>query len=84
MDKPTTQTLEVIKAMLRPQDRHRLRPDGLLEPLMPPLHFCGGLEAPYLVGRISPDSTRSAAPEARVGSLKVAEAEIQIRQPIVR
>ena len=44
-----------IKAMLRPQVRHRLRPDGLLEPELPPLHVCGGLEAPYLIAPVSPD-----------------------------
>jgi len=55
MDKLRTQALENLKAMLRPQDRRRLRPDGLLEPQSPPLHLCGGLEAPYLVGRATLD-----------------------------
>jgi len=40
---------EKLKARVRPEDRHRLRPDGLLEPDLPPMHLCGGLEAPYLL-----------------------------------
>lgn len=41
--------LENLRAKLRPQDRHRLRPDGMVEPELPPLHLCGGLEAPYVL-----------------------------------
>lgn len=46
---PTPTELEAIRNRLRLEDRHRLRPDGLMNPALPPLHLCGGLEAPYLV-----------------------------------
>ena len=48
--------LESLRARLRPQDRDRLRPDGLLEPVLPPWTLCGGLESPYLIAPASPDS----------------------------
>ncbi len=55
-----------IKALLRPQDRHRLRPDGLLEPDLPPLHVCGGLEAPYLTAPASSDRDSLPTSDAQI------------------
>jgi hypothetical protein len=46
--------LETLAQRLRPEDRERLRPDGALEPKLPPMCLCGGLEAPYLVAPASP------------------------------
>jgi hypothetical protein len=49
MEGLTRQQLETLAQRLRPEDRERLRPDGALEPKLPPMCLCGGLEAPYLV-----------------------------------
>ena len=57
MDKALTpEELEQLRARLSPDQAARLRPDGLLEPVMRPLHLCGGLETPYLTIPASPDS----------------------------
>ena len=57
MDKALTpEELEQLRARLSPEQAARLRPDGLLEPVMRPLHLCGGLEKPYLTTRESLDS----------------------------
>ena len=80
--------LEALRARLRPEDRDRLRPDGLLEPVLPPLTLCGGLEAPYLLGhasllrtvqkpavKLSPKTVamlRDATPEQREQAIKIA------------
>lgn len=55
MNDLTPVEFEKLKARMRPQDRHRLRPDGMMEPELPPLHLCGGLLAPYLTEEGSPD-----------------------------
>ena len=58
--------LERLKKRLRPQDLHRLRPDGLLNPDLPDMCLCGGLESPYLVGQASP--ALAAVAHASVGA----------------
>jgi hypothetical protein len=57
----TPEQLETLAQRLRPEDRERLRPDGLLNPKLPPMSLCGGLEAPYLMGPASPPSELSAS-----------------------
>lgn len=44
---------------MRPEDRDRLRPDGLMDPDLPPLTVCGGVAQPYLVGESPFDPTSS-------------------------
>ena len=44
---------------LCPEDRDRLRPDGLLEPALPLLTLCGGLESPYLASERNSTLTES-------------------------
>ena len=47
---PSPDELARIRARLQPEERHRLRPDGLMEPSLPPMTLCGGLQRPYLCG----------------------------------
>jgi hypothetical protein len=61
MEGLTRQQFETLAQRLRPEDRERLRPDGALEPKLPPMCLCGGLEAPYLVGPASPPSESPAS-----------------------
>ena len=49
-------------ASLRPQDLALLRTDGLVEPRLPPMTMCGGLQAPYRV-------THASAPSALLPTL---------------
>jgi len=44
---------ESLADRLRPEDRARLRPDGLLNPVLPPMTLCGGVESPYLIDHAS-------------------------------
>ena len=57
MDTPelTQSQSESLVARLGPEDQARLRPDGLLNPVLPPMTLCGGLESPYLIGNASLD-----------------------------
>ena len=55
----TSDELEALRARLPEKDRHRLRPDGLMEPELPPNVLCGGMEAPYLSD--APESQPSAS-----------------------
>ena len=70
----TPTQLASLKAQMAPQDRARLRPDGLLEPVLPPLTACGGLTVPYLLrstrGLASPMA--SSAPSSAAAVIQAA------------
>ncbi len=53
----TKEALEALRASLPEKDRHRLRQDGKLEPELPPMTLCGGMESPYTVAPTSAETT---------------------------